>query len=108
MQEPYIYIAASTQSGARAQDYFRHLGKWPNNRLYVKNVSIALGAVARGLGNSIMAEPIYVRQPINFLCLPDLEDPMQQICMVTLKGAHLDYSLKKMQEIIMELYSMNR
>ena len=104
LREPYIRMAAFTRSGALAQAYFTKLGKWPNSRLYVKDVRSALRGVNFGLGNCIVTEPIYVHQNIVLLCLPDLMDSQQQVCIVTLKGAHLDDSLIKLQETIQALY----
>lgn len=104
LREPYIHMSAFTQSGSSAQAYFAKLGKWPNSRLYVKDVRSALQAVSHGLGNCIVAEPPYLQPGISCLCLPDLSAPEQQVCMVTSKGAYFDDSHLKLQETIKNLY----
>lgn len=104
LREPYIRIATFTQSGAMAQRYFSHLGKWPDTRLYVEDVRSALCAVAHGLGNCILMEPPYVRYPVGRLCLSRETDLEQQVCMVTAKGVHPDASLATLQNVIKQAY----
>lgn len=104
LREPYIRMASFTQSGAAAQAYFSHLGKWPNSRLYVENVRSALGAVSNGLGNCILAELPHTKYNVSYLSLPDLDLKGQKTCMVTLKGAYPDRSLQELEKIIKKLF----
>lgn len=106
LREPYIRMASFTQSGAVAQAYFSRLGKWPNNRLYVENVRNALGAVSNGIGNCILAELPHTKYNVSYLCLPDLDPAGRQTCMVTLKGAYPDDSIKELEKIIRKLFCL--
>lgn len=104
LDEPFIRIATLTRSGATAQAYFDRIGKHPVNRLYVNDVRSALGAVYRGLGNTIVMEPPYLRNSVAYLCLPEGTREEQQMCMVTSKDLDQDESLIHMQKVVKSLY----
>ncbi|WP_147569572.1 LysR family transcriptional regulator [Collinsella ihumii] len=104
LEKPFIHIITRTQSGAAAQRFFTELGKWPNNRMYVRDVRGALNAVTHALGNAIVAEPPFTHAGYRYLCLPGLSEPEKQICMVTVKGNQADPSLLYLQETIQSLF----
>lgn len=105
LEEPYIRLAAFTQSGRIAADYFNRMGRYPKSRLYVENVRSALQAVGNRLGNCIVAELPHVSQQIEYLCLPDLPINQQRACLVTRKGNYQSDAMQLLINLAQLLYN---
>ena len=104
LEEPYIRLAAFTQSGRLAQEYFQSMGIWPKNRLYVENVRSALGAVENGLGNCILAEVPHPGFQVEYLSLPGLKGEKQTASLIMRKGEYETEAFRLLVRLARELY----